>query len=450
MELDYNKILLISCYFPPTGGSQVQRALSLARYLPDNGFSVHVLTVRNPQVPTFDQELVSRIPSSVQVHRTLTLEPPFHLRKKIWSRLKGGPSARTAHVAFPTRGMKAAISGLVSRALCPDPQTLWRPTATRAMRKLIQKHRIGNVIVTAPPFSALQIGVAAKRLFPNVRLTLDFRDEWEFFARTFAFHGSEYVYNQCKVMEAEAIHVADHVVAVTGAALETIRRRYPAEPESKFSLVPNGYDAEFFQAHPLRLRQADSCLRVVHTGTLCSYTSPDAYLQAIDRLAPKLQSCLRTTFVGRIAEEFPRDLFASRSAKIELVDFLPQRQARELTEDADLLLLVGLDPLSVSGKFYEYLAARKPILAFAPVGRDVADILKRTGCGWCIDPNDIDGAVHQLTEIITGRARIRPIESEILRFRRDRLSTQYADVLRGLNADSDTLEVCHLKSELAG
>src|ERR1700749_3362001 len=97
-SMSADKILLISCYFPPTGGIQVLRTLSLAKYLPQNQFDVHVLTTRNPAVPTFDEALLEQVPSSVHIHRAWTLEPPFFLRKKLWAGIKGkGPRAASTN-----------------------------------------------------------------------------------------------------------------------------------------------------------------------------------------------------------------------------------------------------------------------------------------------------------------------------------------------------------------
>src|SRR4029077_11184921 len=89
------KVLLISSYFPPAGGIGVQRAGSLARYLPENGIDVFVLTARS-SVPTMDADLIKLVPKEVQIHRTWTLEPPFRLRKKLWSRLNSQSKSPTA------------------------------------------------------------------------------------------------------------------------------------------------------------------------------------------------------------------------------------------------------------------------------------------------------------------------------------------------------------------
>ena len=62
------KILIISYLFPPAGGIAVQRALSLAKHLPDCGLEVHVLRARGAAAPVRDPGLVRRIPPGDKVH----------------------------------------------------------------------------------------------------------------------------------------------------------------------------------------------------------------------------------------------------------------------------------------------------------------------------------------------------------------------------------------------
>src|ERR1035441_10585945 len=55
METDHKpRLLIVSYLFPPNGGIAVQRALSLAKYLPENGFEVHILKARNAASPADD------------------------------------------------------------------------------------------------------------------------------------------------------------------------------------------------------------------------------------------------------------------------------------------------------------------------------------------------------------------------------------------------------------
>src|SRR3954447_14676446 len=94
--LPNRRILLISYLFPPVGGIGVQRALSLAKYLPQSGFEVHVLKATNAGGPVYDPDLMRQIPPAVQVHEAFTPEIPFHIRQKVWARLTSGNAAATS------------------------------------------------------------------------------------------------------------------------------------------------------------------------------------------------------------------------------------------------------------------------------------------------------------------------------------------------------------------
>src|SRR6185312_23768 len=122
--LPNEKILLISYLFPPVGGIGVQRALSLAKYLPRSGFEVHVLKATNAGGPVYDPDLARQIPEGVQVHEAFTPEIPFALRQRVWARLTAGqgkPSAASA-VEIPAqarRGFswKKLLTGAAKRVL---------------------------------------------------------------------------------------------------------------------------------------------------------------------------------------------------------------------------------------------------------------------------------------------------------------------------------------------
>src|ERR1700722_4920523 len=97
------RILLIAYWFPPAGGIAVQRALSLARYLPQHDCQVHVLTPRNPPSPVLDPALLDRVPPEVMIHRVWTPMPKSQFRKRVWGWIsrRRDSSSRSAQ---PTSG----------------------------------------------------------------------------------------------------------------------------------------------------------------------------------------------------------------------------------------------------------------------------------------------------------------------------------------------------------
>src|SRR5580704_8567056 len=161
--LTARKILIVSYLFPPVGGIGVQRALSMAKYLPRCGYEIHILKASTAGGPVYDSDLVRQIPAEVQVHEAFTPEVPFSVRQKLWARFLAGKSkpqpggARTGQASW-----KRLLSSLITRILCPEPEILWVPFALRKARGIIKRHQIDFVLVTVPPFSALLVGTRLK------------------------------------------------------------------------------------------------------------------------------------------------------------------------------------------------------------------------------------------------------------------------------------------------
>ena len=153
-------LLLITYSFPPFGGVGVHRALSLARYLPENGWNVHVLTARNPSAVGSDAELLRLIPEQVAVHRIPTLDLPFAIKKTI-KRLIGGGHSAPQPAAIPetqpaSPSLKKRLKQTFMELLTPDPQVLWLPFAIPAAAWIVRRYEIGTVIVTVPHIQACE------------------------------------------------------------------------------------------------------------------------------------------------------------------------------------------------------------------------------------------------------------------------------------------------------
>jgi glycosyltransferase involved in cell wall biosynthesis len=424
-----DKLLLISCYFPPAGGIGVQRALSLARYLPQNGFRLFVLTSR-PSVPTIDTELLNLIPDDVQVHRTWSFEPPFHLRKRLWSRVNSA-----AATPSPSNGIAASAKVVLTRKVkqfvCPDPQVLWYPFAIRRATKLIRDQGIQTVLVTAPPFSSFLIANELKRRFPHLRTIADIRDEWlTYFAKEFAYRDDKYVAARAAQIERATVESCDRVVSVTAASLNAIRSRYPGQPSHKFVLIPNGYDPEAFSEFRARPHQTGK-LVVSYTGTVYKPSSPKTYLDALEGL-PQIRSDFQTRFVGRIAEEFDRSIFDHRQSSVRFFDFIPHSDAVRFMEESDVLLLPWADRLNIPGKVFEYLMTGKPILALTYPDSELARVIKETASGWCVNPEDVIAIQRALTEIhaLKGKYPLARNWEAVHRYARPRLAAEYARIIR--------------------
>lgn len=442
------RILLISYLFPPAGGIGVQRALSLARYLPDCGFEVHVLSAANAAAPVRDPALCRRVPPEVKQYHAFTPEIPFWIRHTIWNYLsgskkqaKGGPNVPEPTAPSNGKPKAGAVKSLATRAirriLSPEPEVLWAPFAIRKAKGVIREHGIDVVMVTAPPFSSFLVGNALKRSFPSLKYVADFRDEWiSFYLKDFEFQSSDFTRQKAIAIERQTVESADLVVAVAQTSLKEIKSRYPEQPANKFACISNGFDPEAFTGLIPR-QNHEKKLIVTHVGTAYKTASPQFYLDAVDGLPEELRSQIETRFVGRITD-VERQQFEGRKSSNLLLGFMPQHQALRYMEDTDCLLLTMTNNISLPGKLYEYLAARKPIIALSPSGGEVDNFLRETGTGWCVDYRDQDGIQKLLINLcrqkleqgtLSGSA---PDERIVKKYARPNLIKDYASLISRL------------------
>jgi len=425
-------LLLITFSFPPAGGVGVLRALSLAKYLPENGVRVDVLTARNAPAVGKDPLLLKEVPAEVKVHRTWTLDLPFWLRKSV-KRIVTGGKAKAAPSAVQVRGGNP-IKQFIGNLLLPDPQVGWLPFALPAAKRIIRERAIDVVIVTVPPFSSVRLISRLRKVFPELPLLVDFRDEWLTTTLDLVSFNSN---NRARMIahkaEAEAVRDATAVVLVTEAARRELRSRYPGVPKERFVCVPNGYDAPAPTAKsalgtPVVPRER---LVLTYIGTVYGSTAPGAFVEAVLGLPKEARSRLLVRFIGHIETPAYRELLLSLGETVELKGFVPQVEALAAISDTDYLLLITHDRINVAAKFYDYLGGGKPILGAVHPQGDVRRLLEETRAGRWADADNPQAIRQMLTEAIEGSSSGAPPEYErIAAFHRRPLARRYAELLR--------------------
>jgi glycosyltransferase involved in cell wall biosynthesis len=430
------------------GGIGVQRALSLAKYLPRCGFEVHVLKATNAGGPVYDPDLVRQIPASVHVHEAFTPEIPFAIRQKLWARLTAGqgkPAPQASGAPAP-QGLtssafswKKLLTGTARRVMNPEPEILWVPFAMRKARQIVRRHGIAYVMVTVPPFSALVVGTRLKHEFPSLVLVSDFRDEWlSFYLKDFDFQNSAATRRRAETIERESVAASDLVVAVNHSSRDEIRKRYPAQAERKFQVVPNGYDPEVFAGIAPRTGRSERMI-VTHVGTVYKTASPRFYLDAVDSLPEDVRSQIETRFVGRVAGS-EQALMEGRKSQVTQLGFMPQAEALKHMADTDYLLLTMTNDISVPGKLFEYMAVRKPILAIAAPGSEVDQLLAETSAGLCAPPDDMERIRTMLSMAFQAWRERKPlVEGDgeaVRRYERPRLVERYGTLMREARASA--------------
>lgn len=432
-------VLLVSYIFPPIGGTGVMRATSLARYFPQEGIRVDVLTARNAAAVGVDPSLLRDIPSEVTVHRTLTLDLPFGAKKAL-KRLVSGAKRGGSPQGTPKAGgeRRSLASRILAYFLVPDPQVTWLPVLTRAARRIVRQRQIDMVLITVPPFSSILLVEKLRKEFPDLPIVVDFRDEWlttTFDLVSFLFSKGERARKIAERAEASAVKNATAIVAVTEAARQKIRSRYPEQPAEKFHLVPNGFDAtKLVPSSAPKPAATGRKVIVTHLGTLYASTDPTVLVDALKSLPPEISSNLQLRFIGHIEEPRFRSALQEFGDMVQLVGFLPQRDALKMMDETDYVLIINHDPLNVGGKFYDYIGSGKPIIGAVHSQGETRRLLEDLRAGWWADIHDVSG-LRQLFIEAVGRvgsldAVFQPNREGIALYERQALARRYADLLK--------------------
>ena len=429
-------VLLVTYSFPPAGGVGVLRAASLARYLPAEGIRLDVLTTRNASAVGTDSALLKELSGEVTIHRTITLDLPFGLKKWLKRRItrSGNPSGGATPVAGKPNFLKRALQDV----LLPDPQVTWLPVLARAARRVVRTRNIDLVLITVPPFSSVLLVDKLRRKFPHLPIVVDFRDEW--LSTTIdlvSFSRSDRAMTVAREAEASAVTNATAVVAVTEAARREIRSRYPMELETKFQFIPNGFDAtRLSRTGPAAPSPPDARLVATYIGSIYGSTEPSTLVQALQSLPPEVKARFKLRFIGRIEEPRFRDTLLQLGDMVELCGFLPQQEALAAVNEADYALLITHDPLNVSAKFYDYIGAGKPILATVHPDGEVRRLLEDLRAGWWAGSRDVEG-IRQLFLDAAERGHavlheFHPDTGKIAQYERKALAQRYARLLHSI------------------
>jgi glycosyltransferase involved in cell wall biosynthesis len=433
-------VLLVTYVFPPIGGTGVMRAASLARYLPSENIRLDVLTTRNPAAVGNDPTLLKDIPPSVTVHRTLTLDLPFGVKKAIKQFVKGGKSSAKAAAGqqpTPTEKKKPGmLKRILDYVLVPDPQVTWFPVLSRAAPRIIRERNIDLVLITVPAFSNLLLVKKLRKEFPNLPIVADFRDEWittSFELISFSFADSPRAEQTARRVEGETVANATAVVAVTDAARQKIHSRYPEQPDEKFQLVPNGFDATKLSRSAPTAPRNDGKVLLTHVGTVYPATAPGSLVDAIKMLPDDVRSRLKLRFIGHIEEPHFREALLGLGDMVELYGYLPQREALAAMNETDYVLLLNTDPLNVGNKFYEYVGGGKPILGAVHPEGETRTLLDQMHAGWWAAIDDVEGIRKLLFDAVNRgdrlREEFRPDTELIAQYERAVLAQRYARLL---------------------
>lgn len=429
------KVLIISYYWPPSGGAGVQRWLKLSKYLSRSEVEVHVLTVDTSYAsyPVYDDSLEKDVASNIIVHRTKARNY-FKFYEKLVGK-KNVPKSGYANVNAQKFSQRL-ISSVRSHLFIPDPRKGWNVYAVRKAVELINKHNIQNIITTSPPHSTQLIGLELKRRFAQINWIVDFRDPWTDIYYYELLGHSSYSNTMDRMYEKNVLEKSDLIVTVSNGFKQIFLSKNNVQiEEEKIKVLTNGFDSEDFKIdNPIKIKH--SIFEIVYTGTIAEQYAPQVFFNAYKKLSSEFTSSVSFKIVGTISPSI-QEYAASIGVTFEYIPHVPHDKVVEYQQNADALLLIIPDVAKsdgiIPGKLFEYLASRNPIVVIGPDEGDVSEIVKETGAGKTFSRNqetEVYNFLKLLLDRHTNNENISVPEDRIKKYERSVLAKEFIKLLK--------------------
>ena len=399
------------------------RVLRFSRYLREFGWEPIVVCVDGgARHEPRDLDLLAEVPPGLMIERVPCFEPDNY--SDSWD--------------IPREKIVRNLFKTFDKALFPDDRAFWVAPVVKRVRQLVLRHKPQVIWATAQPWSTLVAGMRAKQA-TGLPLVLDFRDDWT--TSNADFRRIKRLDRERR-LEQEVLASADAVVSVTPQIVEALQQRRPERLRSdQFHLLPNGFDPAHFPREPLPLSSSDDPFVLLHAGGLYDKRPVTPLLTVLRQwfqLHPERRRQVRVVLAGRATEAVRQEIQDSGLTDcIELTGFLGHAEVRTMMRTAGVNLLmieqVRSAPWLFTGKAFEYLGARRPILMLGPEPSPLAELISRSGFGQVVGYENLEQAVSILEN--TYLARFKPPEvnfAHVEEYDAQRQTESLAKILEGV------------------
>lgn len=421
------RVLIITYYWPPTGGSGVQRWEKFAKYLPDEGWQPVIYTPSNPEMLAVDECLLSEIPECAEVIKSRIVEPysiyNFFSRKKEINPINSQKKNWKQKLALYIR----------SNYFVPDPRVTWVNKSVTLLERYLKSNPVDVIISTGPPHSMHLIAqkVSAKLRIPWIA---DFRDPW-----TKMFYFNELKLRRRALrkhlkLEQSVLDDANTVIAVS----PLVRDDFQSRTNTPVALITNGYDEEDFSIEV----KPNGYFNIVHTGLFASDGIPTTLWKVLSDLMkedPELRNQLCIRLVGKTDVEV-LDSLKEYGMSDNVLDLKYKSHIETIFEQkAASLLILPLRKAAeyrktLPGKIFEYLAARRPVLGIGQPDGAASKLLRDCNAGRMFDWDDYAGTASYVRKAWEShkRGEWNQIPGDISRFTRRALTSDLARLMDSL------------------
>ena len=421
------KVLIITYYWPPSGGAGVQRWLKLSKYLPEFGWQPVIYTPENPEYPAIDESLVKDIPEGIEVLKQPIWEPYSWYRQFLGQKDKRIGAGFVSEEKEP--GLLHKISVWIRGNLfIPDARRFWIKPSIKFLRKYLAENQMDLVISTGPPHSMHLIALALKKEL-GIKWVADFRDPWtniDFYQELML---SNWADKNHRALEAEVLKTADLTLTIG----YTMTEEMMALGAKRVETITNGFDEEDFPNTEVRL---DEAFTISHIGTFSPSRNHENFWKALADLKSENTEFAKTfkfRTVGVVDHRVASSIESNGlSENWERIPYVSHSELLAYQRSSRVLLVsINNTPNATGilpGKFFEYLASGRPILAIGPKKSDIGTVLQKTQAGTIVEPDDLEGMKSEISRLFA-ESESGLASKDVGDFSRKRIAAQLSELL---------------------
>ncbi len=430
------KALIISYYWPPSGGAGVQRWLKFVKYLRDFDWEPVVFCPENPEYPETDSSLFADVPPSLEVLK-LPIWEPYTLYKRFLGQKKGEKiSAAFLSEKKKNKTLEDISVWIRGNLFIPDARKFWIRPAVKYLEKYLAAHPADVIISTGPPHTTHLIALALAGRTGTPWLA-DFRDPWtniDFYKELKLSSRADKKHHK---LELEVLQKASAVTVVSNTMASDFNKIHPRG----YKVITNGYDQQDIAGDSVVT--LDSKFSLAHIGTLASARNPLTLWKALRNLLvsdPALAADLEIKLVGKIDHSVITSLEEyGLTGFVRKIDYLSHDRVVVCQQQSQvLLLIINNTPnagMILTGKFFEYMAAKRPILCLGPEDGDASLILEETRAGLLAGFDDVEKMekhiLHYYRMFQTNRLEVVSRQTE--KYSRRELTRELSQVLNDIS-----------------
>ena len=371
------KVLIITYYWPPAGGSGVQRWLKFSKYL--RGFDIEpvIYTIDNPSYPILDKSSESEIPIDLEILKQAIFEPNSMLSFFGRNNKKESAGFLNPNPTF----LGKIVQYIRANYFIPDARKFWIQPSVNFLSNYLENNHIDAIITTGPPHSMHLIGLELKKKL-GIKWISDFRDPWTEIDYFQQLPLTKKATKKHQDLEQEVLIKSDMVVVVG----ETMKEKF-LQHTKRIEVLTNGFDSN----ENSLTQELDQKFSITHVGLMNSDRNPTILWEVLNEISNtnlNFKNDLRIKLIGKLDDAVIQDLKVFDHNTIETIPYLDHKDVSKYQASSQVLLLsINEVPSAkgiITGKIFEYLQAKRPILAIGPEDGDAAMILKNTNAGTII------------------------------------------------------------------